>query len=188
VIRARLDRTTAAPSLVRIAVESTCDSANRRHNNYRLESANELSSTGINHHRILVDPDAPTTSLSYVDQLRYQHHDSSEPTPMVSSPARTFQQIIGSNPMGGRSNSPSSLSISTSSSAESATATDQHHVHRCVSPLPESIAERIASADGRFESSIKPCKPRMFCFFMEQHVGRLMQQYKERKERWKQVQ
>uniref|UniRef100_A0AC35UA90 Protein kinase domain-containing protein n=1 Tax=Rhabditophanes sp. KR3021 TaxID=114890 RepID=A0AC35UA90_9BILA len=52
---------------------------------------------------------------------------------------------------------------------------------RCVSPLPESVATKIRN--NTFESSIKPCKPGMFRFFMEQHIERLLQQYQERNQR-----
>ncbi|VDM57430.1 unnamed protein product [Angiostrongylus costaricensis] len=54
-------------------------------------------------------------------------------------------------------------------------------VNRCTSPLPESISNRLKQQ--KYEKYVKPCKPRMFCFFMEQHVERLLAQYKERMKR-----
>lgn len=58
-------------------------------------------------------------------------------------------------------------------------------VTRCISPLPESISRKLRT--NTYESVIKPCKPRLFCFYMEQHVERLVQQYKEREQRAVQV-
>lgn len=62
---------------------------------------------------------------------------------------------------------------------------DSENIVRCVSPLPESVARRLCAKT--YESIIKPCRPRLFCFFMEQHVERLIQQYKERQLRAQQV-
>ncbi|KAE9416417.1 hypothetical protein Angca_008188 [Angiostrongylus cantonensis] len=59
-------------------------------------------------------------------------------------------------------------------------------VNRCTSPLPESISNRLKQQ--KYEKYVKPCKPRMFCFFMEQHVERLLAQYKERMKRAHQLQ
>lgn len=61
----------------------------------------------------------------------------------------------------------------------------QNPVTRCTSPLPESITNRLKQQ--KYEKYVKPCKPRMFCFFMEQHVERLLAQYKERMKRAHQV-
>lgn len=58
-------------------------------------------------------------------------------------------------------------------------------VTRCISPLPGSILRKLRT--NTYESVIKPCKPRLFCFYMEQHVERLIQQYKERQQRARQV-
>ncbi|EYB92813.1 hypothetical protein Y032_0189g1172 [Ancylostoma ceylanicum] len=62
----------------------------------------------------------------------------------------------------------------------------QNPVTRCTSPLPESISNRLKQQ--KYEKYVKPCKPRMFCFFMEQHVERLLAQYKERMKRAHQLQ
>ncbi|KAK6726530.1 hypothetical protein RB195_004699 [Necator americanus] len=66
------------------------------------------------------------------------------------------------------------------------TETSQNSVTRCTSPLPESICSRLKQQ--KYEKYMKPCKPRMFCFFMEQHVERLLAQYKERMKRAHQLQ
>lgn len=58
-------------------------------------------------------------------------------------------------------------------------------VTRCISPLPGNILRKLRT--NTYESVIKPCKPRLFCFYMEQHVERLIQQYKERQQRARQV-
>ncbi|VDN88358.1 unnamed protein product, partial [Brugia pahangi] len=58
-------------------------------------------------------------------------------------------------------------------------------VTRCISPLPGSILRKLRT--NTYESVIKPCKPRLFCFYMEQHVERLIQQYKERQQRARQL-
>uniref|UniRef100_A0A0N4U8V0 non-specific serine/threonine protein kinase n=1 Tax=Dracunculus medinensis TaxID=318479 RepID=A0A0N4U8V0_DRAME len=54
-------------------------------------------------------------------------------------------------------------------------------VYRCSSPLPESIAERVRKQT--YQPIVKHCRPRLFCFYMEQHIERLIQQYKERAQR-----
>lgn len=58
-------------------------------------------------------------------------------------------------------------------------------VYRCSSPLPESIAERVRKQT--YQPIVKHCRPRLFCFYMEQHIERLIQQYKERAQRAFQV-
>uniref|UniRef100_A0A0N5AAX8 non-specific serine/threonine protein kinase n=1 Tax=Syphacia muris TaxID=451379 RepID=A0A0N5AAX8_9BILA len=68
-----------------------------------------------------------------------------------------------------------------SKNTESTIIVTSEGVRRCVSPLPESISKKLHK--NTFESEIKPCRPRLFCFFMEQHVERLIQQYKERQQR-----
>uniref|UniRef100_A0A8L8Q552 non-specific serine/threonine protein kinase n=1 Tax=Heligmosomoides polygyrus TaxID=6339 RepID=A0A8L8Q552_HELPZ len=62
----------------------------------------------------------------------------------------------------------------------------QPAVTRCTSPLPESVLNRLKQQ--KYEKYVKPCRPRMFCFFMEQHVERLLAQYKERMKRAHQLQ
>lgn len=130
-------------------------------------------------------------------------HSSSSKTPLYQS-ERSFQQIMRQT-AAGRS-SPSSMSMSTTSSAESGRQLphlSQHQptqqayqpppheeeedtsVVRCVSPLPDSIAFRLER--GQYEQMVKPCKSQMFCFFMEQHVERLIQQYHDRVDRLMQV-
>lgn len=114
---------------------------------------------------------------------------------------RSFQQIMRQT--GAGRSSPSSMSMSTTSSAESGRQVVQVPQHqpppppppqpheeedfvvRCISPLPDSILSRLES--GPYEHSVKPCKSQMFCFFMEQHVERLIQQYRDRVDRLKQV-
>ncbi|VDN33293.1 unnamed protein product [Gongylonema pulchrum] len=51
--------------------------------------------------------------------------------------------------------------------------------------MPESILQKLNA--NTYESVIKPCKPRLFCFYMEQHVERLIQQYQERQQRARQA-
>uniref|UniRef100_A0A914VK02 non-specific serine/threonine protein kinase n=1 Tax=Plectus sambesii TaxID=2011161 RepID=A0A914VK02_9BILA len=143
----------------------------------------------------------------------YTGHNQAPPSvsPSVHSSAKTafypsersFQQIMRQT-TAGRS-SPSSLSMSTTSSAESgrqvgqqqqqqqqqqhqalsAQEDEESSVVRCVSPLPDSIAIRLER--GQFEPIVKPCKSQMFCFFMEQHVERLLQQYHDRVDRLMQL-
>uniref|UniRef100_A0A0K0DT17 non-specific serine/threonine protein kinase n=1 Tax=Strongyloides stercoralis TaxID=6248 RepID=A0A0K0DT17_STRER len=54
-------------------------------------------------------------------------------------------------------------------------------VIRSLSPLPESVNIRLKN--NAFESNIRHCKAGMFRFFMEQHIEKLIQQYKERNQR-----
>ncbi|CEF66693.1 Protein kinase domain and AGC-kinase, C-terminal domain and Serine/threonine-/dual specificity protein kinase, catalytic domain and UBA-like domain and Protein kinase-like domain-containing protein [Strongyloides ratti] len=54
-------------------------------------------------------------------------------------------------------------------------------VIRSLSPLPESVNNRLKN--NIFESNIRHCKAGMFRFFMEQHIEKLIQQYKERNQR-----
>ncbi|KAI1731567.1 protein kinase domain-containing protein [Ditylenchus destructor] len=59
---------------------------------------------------------------------------------------------------------------------------EQHpQKQRCISPLPESISRRTKT--NAYEKFVKPCKPGLFRFFMEQHIEKLIQQYRERNQR-----
>ncbi|VDD95117.1 unnamed protein product [Enterobius vermicularis] len=49
--------------------------------------------------------------------------------------------------------------------------------------IPSDSSDFVEIHSNTFESEIKPCRPRLFCFFMEQHVERLIQQCKERQQR-----
>ncbi|CAD5209301.1 unnamed protein product [Bursaphelenchus xylophilus] len=52
---------------------------------------------------------------------------------------------------------------------------------RSVSPLPYSVSTKLRK--NCYEKTLKPCKPAMFRFFMEQHTEKLIQQWKERNQR-----
>ncbi|KAL3108413.1 hypothetical protein niasHT_015335 [Heterodera trifolii] len=54
-------------------------------------------------------------------------------------------------------------------------------INRCVSPLPESVAKKLKN--NTYDRAVKPCRAPMFRFFMEQHIEKLTQQYKERNQR-----
>uniref|UniRef100_A0A183BNL6 UBA domain-containing protein n=1 Tax=Globodera pallida TaxID=36090 RepID=A0A183BNL6_GLOPA len=54
-------------------------------------------------------------------------------------------------------------------------------INRCVSPLPESVAKKLKN--NTYDRAVKPCRAPMFRFFMEQHIEKLIQQYKERNQR-----
>ncbi|CAD6184833.1 unnamed protein product [Caenorhabditis auriculariae] len=56
---------------------------------------------------------------------------------------------------------------------------------RSTSPLPLEVRERLQT--NKFETSLQSCKPNMFCFYMEQHVERLLQQHREREKRVQQL-
>ncbi|CAB3408177.1 unnamed protein product [Caenorhabditis bovis] len=56
-------------------------------------------------------------------------------------------------------------------------------VKRCTSPIDKSILEMYSKNTRRCQA----CKPNMFRFYMEQHVERLLQQYREREKRMRQL-
>ncbi|VIO95387.1 Uncharacterized protein BM_BM5867 [Brugia malayi] len=178
VIRTRLERpiNTRHPlntsgSLHKVVDEETVEIATTHGN---------LSTTnGIQ--RILVDPDRPSTAYAnYAEQLcrrtnllAVSEHDStlsSAYTELSNGYHRTSGVTVPR---------PVSPNICAKTSGE----TDE--VTRCISPLPGSILRKLRT--NTYESVIKPCKPRLFCFYMEQHVERLIQQYKERQQRARQL-
>uniref|UniRef100_A0A915PU94 non-specific serine/threonine protein kinase n=1 Tax=Setaria digitata TaxID=48799 RepID=A0A915PU94_9BILA len=127
--------------------------------------------------RILVDPDRPSSGYTnYAEQLcrrtnllAVNEHDSAVPG--------SYPEL--NNGYHRTSNVAPTRSISPKTSGES------DEVTRCISPLPENILRKLRT--NTYESIIKPCKPRLFCFYMEQHVERLIQQYKERQQRARQL-
>lgn len=76
-------------------------------------------------------------------------------------------------------------SVIVTSSLLNKTEEQQLQIKRCVSPLPESIFQRLKNKS--YERFVKPCKAAMFRFFMEQHIEKLIQQYRERNQRATQV-
>ncbi|CAJ0596339.1 unnamed protein product [Cylicocyclus nassatus] len=128
--------------------------------------------TGVQN--IMVDPDvAHRGYIGYEDELRPKH-PATDVTPSTSNdqPMRhdRLERAYGLS----------------SHHASSRNETSQPSVVRCTSPLPESISNRLKQQ--KYEKYVKPCRPRMFCFFMEQHVERLLAQYKERMKRAHQLQ
>lgn len=65
------------------------------------------------------------------------------------------------------------------------TTTNEPPPKRCVSPIPASVALRLRN--NNYTRFVKPCKAPMFRFFMEQHIEKLIQQYRERNQRAIQV-
>ncbi|VDM79402.1 unnamed protein product [Strongylus vulgaris] len=128
--------------------------------------------TGVQN--IMVDPDmAHRGFIGYEDELRPKHPGSDVvPSTSNDQPMRhdRLERTYG-------------VSIQHTSSRNEPS---QPPVVRCTSPLPESISNRLKQQ--KYDKYVKPCKPRMFCFFMEQHVERLLAQYKERMKRAHQLQ
>ena len=52
---------------------------------------------------------------------------------------------------------------------------------RSSSPLPESVSRKLNSKN--YERFVKPCKPGMYQFFMEQHIDSVIRQYHDRNHR-----
>ncbi|WKX88405.1 hypothetical protein Q1695_008219 [Nippostrongylus brasiliensis] len=130
------------------------------------------SVTGVQN--IIVDPDKTHRGfVGYEDELRPKHPSATcaDVLPSTSKePVRheRLERTYGVSMQPSRVEQP------------------QPTVTRCTSPLPESISYRLKQQ--KYEKYVKPCKPRMFCFFMEQHVERLLAQYKERMKRAHQLQ
>ncbi|KAK5966468.1 Protein kinase domain and AGC-kinase [Trichostrongylus colubriformis] len=136
------------------------------------------SVTGVQN--IIVDPDKTHRGfIGYEDELRPKHAYVADVVPSTSKeqPVR-HERLERSYGVG-----VAAMQQHPPTRAEPAT---QPAVTRCTSPLPESIASRLKQQ--KYEKYVKPCKPRMFCFFMEQHVERLLAQYKERMKRAHQLQ
>ncbi|XGW24058.1 hypothetical protein V3C99_005901 [Haemonchus contortus] len=131
------------------------------------------SVTGVQN--IIVDPDkAHRGFVGYEDELRPKHV-CADVVPSTSKEPIRHERLE-------RSYGVAAMQQHSSSRGDPA----QPAVTRCTSPLPESIASRLKQQ--KYEKYVKPCKPRMFCFFMEQHVERLLAQYKERMKRAHQLQ
>ncbi|KAK0428305.1 hypothetical protein QR680_010720 [Steinernema hermaphroditum] len=143
---------------------------------YRLEQRNsdtsnhqsdaKPQSNGVQ--SILVDPDNGITDL--VDQLRKNQRDS---VASATSDGSFMQQLLQEQV------------VQTQQQQQQAAEEQSQDVVRCVSPIPDSTIQKVQSADH--ERTVKPCKSGMLKFFMEQHVERLIQQYKERNLRAKQL-
>lgn len=196
VIRARLER--PHNTMLQINVDSSQMAADgSRRNRYHLNAVNDETGQTVTVHgnpagmtgiqSILVDPDLATSGYAnYVDQLcrrtmlltagdrdSIASSNTSDSNPLHDAYHRTSTASVHST-----RNSPPLAAASTSTA-------DSENIVRCVSPLPESVARRLCAKT--YESIIKPCRPRLFCFFMEQHVERLIQQYKERQLRAQQL-
>ncbi|TKR60057.1 hypothetical protein L596_029643 [Steinernema carpocapsae] len=143
---------------------------------YRLEQRNSdttslqseaKQSNGVQ--SILVDPDNGMTDI--VDQLKKSQRDS---VASAASDGSFMQQLM-------QEHSQTQQQQQQAPSNEDSS----QEVVRCVSPIPDSTVRKVQ--DPRHEHAVKPCKAGMFRFFMEQHVERLIQQYKERNLRAQQL-
>ncbi|GMT29052.1 hypothetical protein PFISCL1PPCAC_20349, partial [Pristionchus fissidentatus] len=87
--------------------------------------------------------------------------------------------------IGGRPTYPSTSSQSTMPVAPPSTRTfippSPTIKRRSLSPLPEDVRERVKNKTQ--PRTIESCKPRLFRFFMEQHIERLLEQQKDRAKR-----
>ncbi len=73
-------------------------------------------------------------------------------------------------------------SLSTESSTESGNrgiSAESPGVIRCESPLPES-----SNSNQLTEAAVKPCTPKAFKFYMEQHIENVIKHHKERQDRY----
>ncbi|PAV63463.1 hypothetical protein WR25_01424 isoform A [Diploscapter pachys] len=93
-----------------------------------------------------------------------------------SPSSRHAQQKRGSN----------TTTTSSASSSYHQPVTQKASIRRCSSPLPDTIKTRLD--DKKYENCISPIQAPMFKFYMEQHVERLLIQYKERERRHRQLQ
>lgn len=162
VIRSKLDRTyAAAPPPPR-----------QQDMNRPTSSSNKLNTSSIQN--IVVDPDTESTT----PRLTMSKNEPKQPdrNAVNELSRRTanlqVQTTSSSNPLSEPNYSPKPES-------------EQSKVHRCVSPISDSISLRVKA--NEYESSIKSCKPAMYRFFMEQHTEKLIQQYTERNIRSMQV-
>ncbi|KAL3997325.1 Protein kinase domain family protein [Acanthocheilonema viteae] len=140
---------------------------------------NKPTTNGVQ--RILVDPDRPSTAYTnYTEQLcrRTNLLGISEHDSAISG---TYTDLNN----GYHRTSGAAVPRSVSPNICSRTSGEMDEVTRCMSPLPGNILRKLRT--NTYESVIKPCKPRLFCFYMEQHVERLIQQYKERQQRARQL-
>lgn len=142
---------------------------------------NPAGMTGVQN--ILVNPDFPSSGYAgYIEQYRKKVLSTTGESEQAAGSASSSDHVVTSDACN-RGAVPSK--ISPASAPASTSSLDADGVTRCISPLPECVSKRVLSKT--YESIIKPCRPRMFCFFMEQHVERLIQQYKERQQRAQQL-
>lgn len=87
----------------------------------------------------------------------------------------------------GRPPSPVS-SVSTESSSEGPRQRPPSPVVRAVSPLPRWVRGGRGEERGEEGGPVKPCTPKAFKFYMEQHVENVIKQHNERQMRYFQVQ
>lgn len=110
---------------------------------------------------IMVDPDKTINYVNYTDQICLK----------TSRLGKDPERISGGK------TSPNVSSINDERRSP--------NVKRSLSPLPESVSRKLKN--GPYERFVKPCKPSMYQFFMEHHIYTLIEQYKERNQRSKQL-
>ncbi|CAJ0930486.1 unnamed protein product, partial [Mesorhabditis belari] len=136
--------------------------------------------TGVQN--ILVDPDKRELSsayVNYVDKLlhRQTRIDSSTVVPSNDSLMLRMGRISPNQHQSipGTSRDTHGVPETSSSSANV----------RSISPLPPSVEQRRKT--NTFESVVKPIKPKLYRFFMEQHIERVVQAHRERMRRTQQL-
>jgi hypothetical protein len=135
---------------------------------------------------IIVDPDvnnsnnssnAHHSTVNYVDQLK-----ATRLTKERDSVLSLSDHASGGNVSPNRSSgftSPAML-LSTTSDREPTPQQPEARI-RSSSPLPASVSRRLKTKT--YEKFVKPCKPGMYQFFMEQHIDSVIRQSEDRNHR-----
>ncbi|KAE9550466.1 hypothetical protein FO519_006331 [Halicephalobus sp. NKZ332] len=124
---------------------------------------------------IIVDPDkvsgplTATTLVNYVDQICLK----------TSLLGRERDSVLSSEHITGNISPVISSGFTSPAMMDEPRSPEIHK--RSSSPLPESVNRKLKNST--YERFVKPCKPGMYQFFMEQHIDSVVRQYQDRNQR-----
>ena len=170
VIRTRVDRPHLAPQQVISVTENNLTSKQLHHR--QVEKATHAIQS------IIVDPDINHSTVNYVDQLKATRLAKERDSVLSLS-----DHASGGNVSPNRSSGFTSPAGMFTSDREP-TPQPEGRI-RSTSPLPASVSRRLKNKT--YDRSVKPCKPGMYQFFMEQHIDSVIRQFEERNHRSRQL-
>uniref|UniRef100_A0A914YL70 non-specific serine/threonine protein kinase n=2 Tax=Panagrolaimus superbus TaxID=310955 RepID=A0A914YL70_9BILA len=193
VIRTRVERPYLPSQQIISVVDNTPTSSSsfKQQQHQQLHRQIEKASHSIQ--SIIVDPDnsssnnnsnnssaaAHHSTVNYVDQLKATSRLTKERDSVLSLSDHASGGNVSPNRSSGFT-SPAAGMLS-SSDREPTPQPDVPKITRSSSPLPPSICRKLKTKT--YEKFVKPCKPGMYQFFMEQHIDSIIRQYKERNDR-----
>ncbi|KAF8367357.1 wts-1 [Pristionchus pacificus] len=126
----------------------------------------------------------PTTNSYRAPSPNLPTYSQAARKPMQSVPIGGSQPLVTTSVFIGRTAFPTATQIQTPGPSTRSAAPPPPSLstkRRSLSPLPEDVKNRIKN--NSHTRTIESCKPRLFRFFMEQHIERLLEQQKDRTKR-----